>query len=86
MKAQVYGRENCPYCVKAKDLLEQKEIDFEYIDIVTTGIGKDGLSKLCGKEISTVPQIFLDGELIGGYSELLAKLTEENSISFDIEL
>ena len=27
MKAQVYGRENCPYCVKAKDLLEQKEID-----------------------------------------------------------
>jgi glutaredoxin len=41
---------------------------------------------LCGKEISTVPQIFLDGELIGGYTELLAKLTEENSISFDIEL
>ena len=81
MKAQVYGRENCPYCVKAKDLLEQKEIDFEY-----TGIDKDGLSKLCGKEISTVPQIFLDGELIGGYTELLAKLTEENPISFDIEL
>lgn len=86
MKAQVYGRENCPYCVKAKDLLEQKEIDFEYVDIVTTGIGKDGLSKFCKEFGVSTNQLPIKKDLWNSRNLLSAQLTEENSISFDIEL
>ena len=86
MKTQIYGKENCPYCVKAKALLEQNDIEYEYVDIVATNLGKDGLSNICKKEIFTVPQIFLNGEHVGGYTELLDKLSQENSLSFDMEL
>ncbi|MCD9436872.1 GrxA family glutaredoxin, partial [Klebsiella pneumoniae] len=46
--------------------------DYEYIDIVATGIDAATLGELVGKPVRTVPQIFVDGEPIGGYTELVA--------------
>ena len=65
---KIYGKESCPYCVRAKDLAASLG-DYEYIDIVKEGISKEKLSEICGKEVYTVPQVFVDSKLIGGYTE-----------------
>jgi len=66
----VIGRQNCPYCDKAKELLDAQNKKYVYVDI-TSG---DGITDAVWKhflvddmEVKTVPQIF---ELKGGYSEL----------------
>lgn len=68
----VYTKDNCPYCIKAKALL--KGYGLEYTETV---IGKD-LSREEFLErfpsARTVPQIVMDGELIGGFEELAKRL------------
>jgi len=57
----VYGKENCPYCKKAVQLLEQMGQSIVYVDI------KDMINSAKWK---TVPQIFTETRHIGGYAEL----------------
>ena len=74
MKAIVWGKNQCPYCDQAKALLKMKGIEFE-----ERNINKDYTREALLEAVPnarTVPQIFLDGELIGGFTELKAKLTE----------
>lgn len=75
MNYLVYGKPSCGYCEKAKRLLSSKKIPHEYVDI-----SKDTLLqfKLKSSGIRTVPAIYLDGEYIGGYTELVIKLSEED--------
>jgi len=68
-KVTVYVTTYCPYCDAAKALLNQKGIEYEVID-VTDPDKKMDLKKRTGW--MTVPQIFIDDELIGGYQELAA--------------
>jgi glutaredoxin 3 len=72
MKAIVYSKYNCPYCDQAKALLIQKGIPFEERKI-GDGYSKEDLLEAV-PNARTVPQIFLDGELIGGFTELRAHL------------
>jgi glutaredoxin 3 len=72
MKAVVWSRDDCPYCVQAKLLLEQHSIDYEERKI-GNGYTKEQLLEAV-PTAKTVPQIFLDGLLIGGYTELRNKL------------
>lgn len=70
----IYGRLSCPFCVMAKRLAEQLEesgkIDgIRYIDMPSEGITKEDIAKTAGKAIHTVPQIFVDQEHIGGFTE-----------------
>lgn len=70
----IFGRAGCPFCVRAKDLAEtisQKRDDFSYryVDINAEGITKADLEKSVGKPVNTVPQIFLDEQHIGGFTE-----------------
>ena len=67
---QVYTWSNCPYCVRAKDLLNRKGAKFEEINLD----GKDDeLTKLRERTGQrTVPQIFIDGKLVGGFTDLAA--------------
>ena len=75
MKAIVWSKDHCPYCVQAKTLLEQKGIEFEEKKI-GEGYTKEDLLEAV-PNARTVPQIFLDGELVGGFTELRAKLLAE---------
>jgi glutaredoxin 3 len=75
MKAIVWSKDHCPYCVQAKTLLEQKGIEFEEKKI-GEGYTKEDLLEAV-PTARTVPQIFLDGELVGGFTELRAKLLAE---------
>ena len=74
MKAIVWSKDQCPYCVQAKALLESRGIEFEERKI-GDGFTREELLEAV-PTARTVPQIFLDGELIGGFNELRAKLTE----------
>ncbi|SES85663.1 GrxA family glutaredoxin [Thorsellia anophelis] len=74
MQVVIYGRDNCPYCVKAKALATKLKgmidgFDFEYIDIIAKGLDKEDLAKIVNKPVQTVPQIILDGKPIGGFTE-----------------
>ena len=80
MKAEIYTKTNCPYCVKAKALFNEKGVEYdEYI--ISPGFGEADLDKnqryvtreaLLEKapNAKTVPQIWLEGNYIGGYTEL----------------
>jgi glutaredoxin 3 len=74
---QIYTWSDCPYCVRAKNLLKSKNIPFEEIDLD----GKDKeLAELRARTGQrTIPQIFIDEKFIGGFSEL-AKLDAEGKL------
>jgi glutaredoxin len=68
MKAVVWSKYHCPYCDQAKALLKQKDIPFEEKKI-GDGYTKEELLEAV-PNARTVPQIFLDDKLIGGFTEL----------------
>ncbi len=72
MQAVVWSKYHCPYCDQAKALLKQKGIPFEEKKI-GDGYTKEELLEAV-PTARTVPQIFLDGQLIGGFTELRAHL------------
>ena len=74
MKAIVWSKYQCPFCDQAKALLNSKGIQFEERKIGDGWTKEDLLEAV--PTARTVPQIFLDDELVGGFTELKAKLTE----------
>jgi glutaredoxin len=72
MKAIVWSKYNCPYCDQAKALLKLKGIPFEEKKI-GDGYSKEDLLESV-PTARTVPQIFLDETLIGGFNELKTHL------------
>ena len=74
MKAIVWSKDSCPFCVQAKALLESKGIEYEERN-VSQGWTREQLLEAV-PTARTLPQIFLDEELVGGFTELRKKLTE----------
>ena len=74
MKAIVWSKDQCPYCDQAKALLKSRNIEFEERNIMH-GWTKEQLLEAV-PNARTVPQIFLDDQLVGGFNELRTKLTE----------
>jgi glutaredoxin len=72
MKAIIWSKYNCPYCDQAKALLKQKGYVIEERKI-GDGYTKEDLLEAV-PTARTVPQIFINEELIGGFTELRTKL------------
>jgi glutaredoxin len=72
MKAIVWSKYQCPYCDQAKALLKQRGIEFEERRIGDGWTKEDLLEEI--PTARTVPQILLDGVLVGGFNELKEKL------------
>lgn len=68
MKAIVWSKNNCPYCDQAKNLLKLKGIEYEERNINNGWDREDLLAAVPGAR--TVPQVFLNEQLIGGFTEL----------------
>ncbi len=66
----MYGTLYCPYCVRAKALLEKKQVPFEDIRVDIEPAKRAEMMRRGGGR--TVPQIFIDGTPIGGCDELYA--------------
>lgn len=73
----VYGKDDCPYCAKAKEELELRGIPFDYINLME--LGKTA-AEVTGRKVKTVPQIYVTGNYVGGYDELMAFLNQPMSI------
>ena len=75
MNEIIWSSTDCSYCVQAKTLLTQRGIAFEERKIGEGYTREDLLEAV--PNARTVPQIFLNGELIGGFTELRAKFLAE---------
>ena len=75
MKAIVWSKDMCPYCEQAKLLLRSRGIEYEERNVSRDWTREQLLEAVPGAR--TVPQIFLDGQLIGGFTELRQHLTKE---------
>lgn len=71
---EIYGSDNCSYCKNAIKLCQNSGLEFEYIDIDYVQ-DWDGLRQKLGN-FRTVPQIVLDGVLVGGYDDLVEAIRE----------
>lgn len=74
MKAIVWSKDQCPFCVQAKALLESRGIEFEERNIMHDWTKEQLLEAV--PTARTLPQIFLGEEYVGGFIELKKKLTE----------
>jgi glutaredoxin 3 len=70
-KIQVYSTAYCPYCIRAKALLRNKGVAFEEIDVSDDHELRQKMVELAGGR-RTVPEIFINDKIIGGYDELRA--------------
>jgi glutaredoxin 3 len=69
-RIEVYTTPVCPFCVRAKRLLQARGIAYEEFDVANDPDLRDDVVQRSGRR--TVPQIFIDGEAIGGFDELAA--------------
>jgi glutaredoxin len=77
----LYSKKNCSYCIKAKNLLinlglnytEKKFEDFKNIE---------ALFEDAGKQVRSMPQIKINGELVGGYNQLIEYLMDKKLVNF----
>ena len=76
---EVYGTKGCRFCIEAARLLDRRDLDYTYTDLILLAeYDKEKLQKTAGKKFVSVPQIFRTTEeglkYIGGYTELLEDL------------
>lgn len=80
MSYTVFGKPNCPYCVRAKDLLESKNLEYKYFDIAVDEVYymqmNEYVKNATGSPARTVPQIFIGEKYIGGFDDLVKSFTE----------
>jgi len=72
MKAVVWSKDACPFCVQAKALLESHGIEFEERNVSQDWTREQLLEAV--PTARTLPQIFLDNQYIGGFIDLRAHL------------
>ena len=66
----VYTTENCPFCTRAKQLLDTRGVQYEEINLERDPRGRQELVEKTG--MMTFPQVLVGDELIGGFTETLA--------------
>lgn len=69
-EVEVYVTSFCPYCVRAKMLLNKKGVAFKEIDVSNDPAKRQWLLQASGQR--TVPQIFIGGKAVGGSDDLAA--------------
>ena len=70
-KIEIYTSPLCGFCHRAKGLLNRKNVEFEDIDVMMDRVRKAEMVERAGGRTS-VPQIFIDGEHVGGCDDLYA--------------
>lgn len=71
MKIEIYSGSYCPYCVQAKKILAAHGLAFQEYDVSeNVDLRDEMMSRSNGRQ--TIPQIFIDGQHIGGCDDLIA--------------
>lgn len=66
---EIYSTQRCPYCTSARALLNDKGLAYREIDVSGDQQLMQHMIERSGQR--TVPQIFIDGQSVGGYQQLL---------------
>lgn len=67
---KIYTKRGCPYCAAALELLDEKAVPYQNIEVGTDPVKRRKLAEETGR--GTVPQVFINGTAVGGYAELSA--------------
>ena len=70
MEVIVYSKTVCPYCTQAKAFLKKNDIGYQEINL-DDDLERTKFYESVGAGVRSVPQIFVDGERIGGFTELM---------------
>ena len=70
-KIEIYTTLFCPFCIRAKQLLDSKKVMYHETDVTTRLSLRKAMTERA-RGHTTVPQIFIDGQHIGGCDDLLA--------------
>jgi len=70
-KVEIYSKSNCSYCDMAMNFFDSKGISYEVYSADDQNVFKEMLER--NPSARTVPQIFIDDQLIGGYTDLIEK-------------
>ena len=87
MKIVIYSKNNCQFCNKAKHMISSLGLEYE-----EKSLEKDfdsDPSKMMediGKPVRTMPQIKIDGQLIGGYNQLIEHFADKGKVNFKGEV
>jgi len=73
MKVEIYTSSNCHYCEQAKDLLRREGLDFQEFNVAHDSGYMQSLSAKA-PAARTLPQIFVNGNHIGSYEDLLVSM------------
>ena len=73
-KVEIYSRSNCSYCVMAMNFFDSKNMDYEVYSADDPKIFSEMMER--NPQARTVPQIFIDDQLIGGYTDLIEKYSD----------
>jgi ribonucleoside-diphosphate reductase alpha chain len=80
MRSIVYSKADCPFCSMAMEELKLRGIPYDKIDLKE--IGKTA-KEVTGRDVKTVPQIYIEGEYVGGYEDLMEYLNKPIETSED---
>lgn len=85
MKIEIFTRATppCPFCLNAKKWLQANNLTYTEYD-VTEGDNREKAEALLGHALKTVPQIFINDELIGGYTDLVGSDFAKSLIRRDL--
>ena len=87
MKIVIYSKNNCQFCTKAKHMIKTLGLEYE-----EKSLEKDfdsDPSKMMediGKPVRTMPQIKIDGNLVGGYNQLVEHFADKGKVNFKGEI
>ena len=73
-KVEIYSKSNCSYCVMAMNFFDSKNMEYQVYSADDPKIFSEMMER--NPQARTVPQIFIDDQLIGGYTDLIEKYSE----------
>ena len=85
MTITIYSKNNCVYCNKAKALVKNLGLEYEEKKLESFDSPQAMLEDI-GKNVRQMPQIKIDGELIGGYNQLVVYFNEKGKVNFKGEI
>ena len=85
MEIIIYSKNNCVFCTKAKHLV--KTLGLEYTEKKMEGFDSpQAMLEDIGKQVRTMPQIKIDGKLVGGYNQLVEYFADQGKVNFKGEI
>ena len=85
MTIVIYSKDNCLYCTKAKSLVKRLGLDYTE-KTMESFESVDKMLEDIGKQVRQIPQIKIDGELIGGYNQLVEYFEKQGKVNFKGEV